>query len=228
MTKHYISNKEFFEEIISWQNNCGELNKLPRKILDKIQALIDRYSQKWCFRFYNNLDDMKAEAMYRCLLGLYSFNYDRSNNPFAFFTSCIKNSYFQNINSEKDDARFKFSVVSEKIDDTHKMDFREDSEKREYTEDELIVLEESAMNDIQENEAEIEEELLIKKKRKVKVDNYFETGFCTFIETNIKENVKIMDDSIVISDNIDHSLIKNVNVYNNNPSQTFESFLNDE
>ena len=44
---------------------------------------------------------MEAYALYMVCRTWKSFNPEKSNNPFAFFTQCIKHSFYQFLNKEK-------------------------------------------------------------------------------------------------------------------------------
>lgn len=63
-------------------------------------TLTDRYASKPRFAGYSYIDDMKSYAIMMIVRTWHKFNPEKSDNPFAFFTQCIKHSFFQYLNKE--------------------------------------------------------------------------------------------------------------------------------
>lgn len=93
----YLSNKELLAELKICRTNEIMSDKLARML----QLLCSRYAKRGNFAGYTYNDDMQSYAMLMLVRTWKSFNPRKSNNPFAFFTQCIKNSFIQYLNQEK-------------------------------------------------------------------------------------------------------------------------------
>lgn len=93
----YLSNKELFNEIKIAKKRGQMTDRLARML----QLLCAKYAKKGNFVNYTYNDDMQAYAMMMLVRTWNSFNPEKSDNPFAFFTQCIKNSFIQYLNQEK-------------------------------------------------------------------------------------------------------------------------------
>lgn len=127
--KDYVSNKELTAGIINWQNNCGDIRKIDRKIIDQIYKIINNYANKYSFRGYRYLDDMKSDALFHCIKGLFKFKKHKSENAFSFLTQTTHNAFIQAIAKEKKQFQISFDLSSEVLKDSHKFDFRDNSMK---------------------------------------------------------------------------------------------------
>lgn len=96
-TKNYLNNGDLMIEVkLSLHNE-----KMTNKLTHMLMMLTDRYGSQPKFSGYSFIDDMKAYALYMLCRTWNRFNPERSNNPFAFFTQCIKHSFYQYLNKEK-------------------------------------------------------------------------------------------------------------------------------
>ena len=93
----YLSNKELLASVIEAKSKGYMTDKLARML----QLLCSKYAKKGSFVNYSYNDDMQSYAMMMLVRTWNSFNPEKSNNPFAFFTQCIKNSFIQYLNHEK-------------------------------------------------------------------------------------------------------------------------------
>jgi len=95
--KNYINNADLLIEL-----RTSNLNgQMTPKLAHMLQMLTARYGTKGNFAGYSYIDDMKAYAMYSICKTWDRFDEAKSNNPFAFFTQCIKHSFYQYLNKEK-------------------------------------------------------------------------------------------------------------------------------
>lgn len=94
---NYLSNKILLPLVIR-DKKRGELSN---ELAEKFMMLADKYLGSPQFRYYTYKDDMQAYALMQLCTSWKGFNPDRSNNPFAFYTQCIKNSFRQFLNMEK-------------------------------------------------------------------------------------------------------------------------------
>lgn len=93
----YLTNKDLLPAIIE----AKQQGKLTDKLALMLQLLCAKYAKKGNFANYTYNDDMQAYAMLMLVRTWNSFDLAKSNNPFAFFTQCIKNSFRQYLNVEK-------------------------------------------------------------------------------------------------------------------------------
>jgi len=93
----YLTNKQLLAEIKRAKKKGEMTNELARML----QMLCAKYAKKGSFVNYTYNEDMQAYAMMMLVRTWNSFDPEKSNNPFAFFTQCIKNSFIQYLNQEK-------------------------------------------------------------------------------------------------------------------------------
>ena len=94
---NYLNNKDMLAEVKASLDQDSPTPKLSRMWM----LLVKRYSSRVNFSGYTYRDDMEAYALYMICRTWKSFNPERSSNPFAFFTQCIKHSFYQFLNKEK-------------------------------------------------------------------------------------------------------------------------------
>lgn len=94
---NYLNNKDMLAEV----KQSLEQDQPTPKLAHMWKTLAKRYSSRAQFAGYSYRDDMEAYALYMICRTWKSFNPEKSNNPFAFFTQCIKHSFYQFLNKEK-------------------------------------------------------------------------------------------------------------------------------
>ena len=93
----YLNNKELLVEVAK----SKEKGRMSDTLAKMLQLLCSKYARKGNFVNYSYNEDMQSYAMLMLVRTWNSFNPEKSNNPFAFFTQCIKNSFIQYLNQEK-------------------------------------------------------------------------------------------------------------------------------
>lgn len=93
----YLNNKELLAEVM----RSKEMGQMSNELAMMLQLLCSRYAKKGNFINYSYNEDMQAYALMMLVRTWNSFDPEKSNNPFAFFTQCIKNSFIQFLNQEK-------------------------------------------------------------------------------------------------------------------------------
>lgn len=93
----YLSNKELLPAVIE----SKERGKMSDKLAKMLMLLCSRYAKKGNFVNYSYNDDMQSYAMMMLVRTWASFNPAKSDNPFAFFTQCVKHSFIQYLNHER-------------------------------------------------------------------------------------------------------------------------------
>lgn len=94
---NYINNKSLLAEVLA----SKELDRMSDKLARMLQLLTLKYSKKGNYAGYTYNEDMQAFAMMMLVKTWSAFNPEKSSNPFAFYTQCIKNSFKQYLNDEK-------------------------------------------------------------------------------------------------------------------------------
>ena len=94
---NYLNNKDLLAEVIKSKDQ----DKMTDKLAHMLQTLTARYGKKGNWANYTYNDDMQGWAMLQLVKTWRSFKPEKSNNPFAFFTQCIKHSFIQFLNQEK-------------------------------------------------------------------------------------------------------------------------------
>lgn len=95
--KNYLNNRDLLAQVMLSKKQERMTNELAKML----QMLCRRYARKGNFVNYTYNDDMQAYAMLMLVRTWNSFDPKKSNNPFAFFTQCIKHSFIQYLNQEK-------------------------------------------------------------------------------------------------------------------------------
>lgn len=93
----YLNNKDLLAEVVKSKQQGKMTNELAKMLM----LLTARYGKKGNFSGYTYNEDMQAYAMMMLVRTWNSFNPEKSSNPFAFFTQCIKHSFIQYLNQEK-------------------------------------------------------------------------------------------------------------------------------
>lgn len=88
---HFNKNKEF--DLTS--------GKVTATLANMYIKLVERYSQRSNWRGYTYIDEMRGQALLQLTQVGLQFNEDKSDNPFAYFTAVVNNSFTRVLNSEK-------------------------------------------------------------------------------------------------------------------------------
>lgn len=94
---NYLNNKDLLAEV----KKSKEKGQMTPKLANMLTLLCARYGKRANFINYTYNEDMQAYAMLMLVRTWNSFDPAKSDNPFAFFTQCIKHSFIQFLNQEK-------------------------------------------------------------------------------------------------------------------------------
>lgn len=94
---HYINNKVLLAQV----KQSKEKGHMTNELATSLMLLAERYSKSPKFANYSYIQDMRSFAMLMLVRTWNSFDLAKSDNPFAFYTQCIKNSFKQFLNQEK-------------------------------------------------------------------------------------------------------------------------------
>ena len=94
---NYLSNKELLSEFAK----SKEQGRMTDKFAHMLQLLTYRISKKGNFANYTYIEDMRSYAIVMLMNTWDRFDDKKSKNPFAYYTTCISNSFIQVLNQEK-------------------------------------------------------------------------------------------------------------------------------
>jgi hypothetical protein len=104
--KHYVIDNSLIREVgISHHNKNKEFDlesgAITATLANMYIKLVERYSQRANWRGYTYIDEMRGQALLQLTqIGL-QFNEDKSDNPFAYYTAAVNNSFTRVLNIEK-------------------------------------------------------------------------------------------------------------------------------
>jgi hypothetical protein len=96
-TGHYVRNADLLPAVIEAKAK-GEVTE---RLIKMVWMIADRYSKKGSFVNYSFRADMVSSAVENLCKNALKFNCEKYDNPFAFYTTAIHNSFLQFIANEK-------------------------------------------------------------------------------------------------------------------------------
>lgn len=116
---HYVDNAQFYEELKAYLIKRKDLEKanlptpiIPNSIGRNFEKIADYMSRKPNFVGYSYKDEMKADAVMNMCNYIAKFDWEKWNNPFAYFSQCCFYSFTLMIKKEKKQSLVKASVVN--------------------------------------------------------------------------------------------------------------------
>ena len=116
---YYIEDDGSFVECLRshWKGSIEEgefnmtLGRMTTRLAVMYMMLVDRYSRRSNWRGYTYLDEMKSHALLQLSqIGL-QFDEYKSDNPFAFYTTTIKNCFTRVLNLEKRNQNIRDDIL---------------------------------------------------------------------------------------------------------------------
>jgi DNA-directed RNA polymerase specialized sigma subunit len=96
--KNYLNNKDMMAEL----GKCHEQGKMTDEFAKMIMLLAERYGSRYEYSDYSpHIEDMKSVAVANVVRAWRSFDLEKYNNPFAYFTQAIKHTFWQYVSQEK-------------------------------------------------------------------------------------------------------------------------------
>ena len=113
--RNYINNREMHDRLVEYLELCdkaeesgAQLPIVPDYLGKCFLQIATRLSSKPNFSGYSYVEEMRSEGVLTCLKYIRNYNPEKSNNPFAYFTQFIKNSFRQQINTEHRSTYLKY------------------------------------------------------------------------------------------------------------------------
>jgi hypothetical protein len=119
--KHYAyQNNELVEVVRShWQGSLSngvfsiDHGRITNKLGTMFLKLVERYSHRANWRGYTYVDEMRGQALVQLSqIGL-QFNESKSDNPFAYYTAVVNNSFTRVLNIEKRNQNIRDDILIE-------------------------------------------------------------------------------------------------------------------
>lgn len=105
----YVTNKALLAEFKLSMEKGEMSNELARMVM----LICERYARRGCYVNYTYNDDLQSFALMNLVKSWKSFNPEKSQNPFAYFTSCIHNSFLQYLNQERKHRNIRDALLIE-------------------------------------------------------------------------------------------------------------------
>ena len=114
--RNYLNNHDLLIEI----KKSKAKNNMTNDLVKMLMMLCDRYAKKSSYASYTYIDDMKSYALLNIVKIWRGFDETKYDNPFAYYTQSIKNSFIQYLNQEKRQRQVKdMLLVDQGLDPSH-------------------------------------------------------------------------------------------------------------
>ena len=113
--RHYVirDNKLVESGKSHWKDGEFSLTggQITNTLAKMFMLLVNRYSERSNWRGYTYIDEMRGQALLQLShMGL-QFEVSRSNNPFAYFTAVLTNSFTRVLNTEKNNQNLRDNLL---------------------------------------------------------------------------------------------------------------------
>lgn len=115
--KDYVSNPLLFAAMLEYlKEKAIDPEVQPSEyVVNAIMMICKRRLNSFNFIKYDFKDEMLCDAYLDCFRDLTKFNPEKSQNPFAYFTTIANNAYIRRIKIEKEQLYTKYSAIDETI-----------------------------------------------------------------------------------------------------------------
>lgn len=119
---HYVDNKKFFDEIVSYRKILQDARekgledpRIPNYIGECIWKIAEKLSTKPCFASYSYREEMVSDGIENCILYFKDYNPEIGQNPFAYFTQVIYYAFLRRISKEEKNRYIVYKNFQENI-----------------------------------------------------------------------------------------------------------------
>lgn len=114
--RNYLNNHDMLIEV----QLSKDKGQMTDTLCHMLMTLCERYSKKSNFANYSYIDDMRGYALLNICKIWSSFDAEKSNNPFSYYTQSIKNSFVQFLNQEKKQRHVRdLLLIDQGLDPSH-------------------------------------------------------------------------------------------------------------
>jgi hypothetical protein len=125
---HYVNNVKFYEEIKKYKEQYDaakqagtELPLISNYLGECVWKIAKGLAMKHNFRNYSYLEEMIGAGVETCIRNMHSFNPEKSQNPFSYFTQACFYAYIHIIQKEKKQTSIKKRLVLSSAIDTYEL-----------------------------------------------------------------------------------------------------------
>jgi hypothetical protein len=119
--KHYAYTNNDLREVVRshWQGSisnghfCVDHGRITNKLGKMFLTLTARYSHRSNWRGYTYVDEMRGQALVQLSQVGLQFNEAKSDNPFAYYTAAVNNSFTRVLNLEKKNQKVRDDILIE-------------------------------------------------------------------------------------------------------------------
>ncbi len=119
-SNHYIDNAEMYRVIKDYLEECDraeaaglDLPRVPEYLGSCFLAIAKGLGSTHSFSAYTYLDDMKSDGVVNCIRYIRTFDPTRTKNPFAYFTTTVRNAFLQRIELETSQQHGKYRAYQD-------------------------------------------------------------------------------------------------------------------
>lgn len=131
-SRHYVSKEDFYQALIVRSKIVAEAEEAdePKPQANDfiglcVMDICSNLAKKHQFSGYHFKDEMIADAIYHCIRYIDSFNVEKSDNPFSYFTQAAYYQFIKRIQQEKEQLyiRCKATQSSAIMNETSELDY---------------------------------------------------------------------------------------------------------
>jgi len=115
---YYIDNKAMYTALVKWRTECEDAEvagkekpRIPEYIGECLFYIATRMATKYNFAHYSYNDEMVADALENATAAVYSFNTEKTSNPFGYFSIVIYYAFIRRIQKEKKGLYIKYKLA---------------------------------------------------------------------------------------------------------------------
>lgn len=113
--KHYVIDGDSLREVGRSHSKDGEFTaesgQITNTLAKMFMLLVNRYAERSNWRGYTYIDEMKGQALLQLSHRGLQFEEMKSNNPFAYFTAVLTNSFTRVLNTEKNNQNLRDNLL---------------------------------------------------------------------------------------------------------------------
>lgn len=119
--KHYAYQNNELKEVVRshWRGSisngefCVDHGRITNTLGTMFLKLVERYSHRANWRGYTYIDEMRGQALVQLSQVGLQFNEAKSDNPFAYYTAAVNNSFTRVLNLEKRNQTIRDDILIE-------------------------------------------------------------------------------------------------------------------